>query len=181
MGMSAIICNIIPLTICGTRSFSEWYQMWQEWAILHLTSHSDIHVMKSLIPIHGYSFKWVMAHSHLVMHRHRGRHGTHANESRHTFKWVMAYIQISHGTQMSHGTHSPSYSNESWHTFPSLCMGAKDVTAHMQTSHGTQISHGEHSPPHARTCRTNVQRYINMCISTCVINIFISTCVYQHV
>ena len=36
-------------------------------------------------------------------------HGTHMNESWHTYEWVMAHIWMSHGTHM----------NESWHTYES--------------------------------------------------------------
>jgi len=70
-------------------------------------------------------------------------HGTHMNESRHTYEWVMAHIWMSHGTHMneswhtyewvmahisSHGTHV----EKSWHIH-------KGVMAHIWMSHGTHI------------------------------------------
>ena len=39
-------------------------------------------------------------------------HGTHTNESWHTYKWVMAHIRMSHGTHI----------NESWHTYEWVLM-----------------------------------------------------------
>ena len=70
------------------------------------------------------------------------RHGTHMNESWHTYEWVMAHIWMSHGTHMNESWHTyewdmshiwmrhVTYMNESWHTY-------EWVISHMKTSRVT--------------------------------------------
>jgi len=68
--------------------------------------------------------------------------GTHVNEPWHTYKWVMAHIQMSHGTRSRRGQlpccclskvcESFTQVNESWQTYTW-------VMAHIWTGHVTQM------------------------------------------
>ena len=55
-------------------------------------------------------------------------HGTHINESWHTYEWVMAHLSMSHSTHM----------NESWRTY-------EWVMAHLWMSHGTHMKESWHT------------------------------------
>jgi len=55
-------------------------------------------------------------------------HGTHVNESWHTYEWVMAHIWTSHGAHM----------NVSWRTY-------QRVMAHIWMWHGTRMNESWHT------------------------------------
>jgi len=67
-----------------------------------------------------HTYEWVMPHLWMS-------HGTHTNESCHTHKWVMPHIWMSHATHM----------NESWHTY-------EWVMPHIRMSHATHMNESCH-------------------------------------
>jgi len=109
-------------------------------------SHPISHNSGLTLRFHGANFNetWRAEHKHNYI-----RVMSHANESRHSFEWVMArtfewvraHIWMSHGAPiwMRHG----AYLKESWHTFEWVMAriwtkhGVQDVNTLLYTSHVT--------------------------------------------
>ena len=135
----------------GTYMNESWHTYW--WVMAHILTSHCTHMNGVM------SYTWVSyelwqrcwranstSRERVMAHTWMG-HGTHMNESWHTYWWVMENVWMSHVTHMngvmfhtwaSHELWTRLHMNESWHTH-------EWVMAHTWISHGAHMNEAWHT------------------------------------